>query len=135
MKRKRMSPGAVAAEFAIVFPLVLLPLFVATIDLGHLIHTKHVIANAAREGVAVVVRGEANYQTVVGNYVTQAGLDAARVSAGPPTFDPSPPGLGSEVTLRVRLSPYEFPIIPWGELFPNVTAVEEWAVMRYLSRQ
>lgn len=128
----KMRPGAVAAEFAVVFPLVIFPLMVATIDLGDLLHTRHVLTNAAREGVAAVVRGDPNYRQVVTDYVSAAGLDGGRVRLSGPTYDPYPPVLGSEVTLRVTLAPYEFPIVPWGGWFPNVTQVSAGAVMRHL---
>jgi hypothetical protein len=49
LRRGRDDEGAVAVEFAIIIPVLLL-LILGGIDLGHSYYIKHIISNASREG-------------------------------------------------------------------------------------
>lgn len=84
----RNDRGAVAVEFGLLLPLLLLILF-GIIDFGFALHAKVTLAQAAREGARLEALGMENVQSRAVN--AAAGLDgavAAVTGACPSTFDP-----------------------------------------------
>jgi Flp pilus assembly protein TadG len=104
----RAERGAVAVEFAILLPLLLL-LIVGGMDLGHCYYIKHVITNASREGARYAAKYTYPSQPAttgtVSNYVElESGLNynSFNLSNLVVTTSPSPVVPGSAATVTVQ---------------------------------
>jgi Flp pilus assembly protein TadG len=106
--------GAVAVEFIIILPILLMFLF-AIIDFGHAFYMKQMITNAAREGARYgVVYGDpkhttAQIQAVVTNYLTDCGI----TPKGAPEVTGAQGATGTPLTVVV-------------------TATKTWYVLNYI---
>ena len=93
--------GAVAAEFALLLPVLLLILF-GIIEFGMIMYGREVVTNASREGaragivqrIPAVTAGEIT--TVATNYLTGTGISLAQVTIAVPA---SGGGTGTPVTV------------------------------------
>ena len=110
--KKLNERGAVAAEFALLLPVLLLILF-GTIEFGMMMYGREVVTNASREGArAGIVQGppkrtEGEIITIADNYLTGTGVNPANV-----TFTSVGEGLTNPNTLTVTATyPYNF-LIP-----------------------
>jgi Flp pilus assembly protein TadG len=75
--------GVAAVEFAFVLPLILLPVIFGVWEVGRLIQIQQAVSNAAREGARAASTGQytnSQVQTVVTNYLTNAGISTASVT-------------------------------------------------------
>lgn len=126
--------GAIAAEFAILLPL-LLTVVLGTIEFGMMMYGREVVTNAAREGArAGIVLGPpkrtAGEITAIANaYLTNTGITVASV-----TFNPSGAGGASPATLTVAATyryPFLFPYIPSILGIPNPLPINTQVVMRH----
>lgn len=132
---KRLNErGAVAVEFALLLPVVLLILF-AIIDFGMMMYGREIVTNAAREGArAGIVQGppkrtSGEITTIASNYLNGTGVNQADV-----TFTPAGAGLASPNTLTVTaVYNYNFliPYIPNVLGVPNPLVITTQAVMRH----
>ena len=83
--RKLNERGAVAAEFALLLPLLLIILF-GIIDFGMMMYSREIVTNAAREGArAGIVQGPpkrtgGEILAIVDNYLTGTGVNPADVN-------------------------------------------------------
>jgi Flp pilus assembly protein TadG len=126
--------GAVAVEFALLLPVVLLILF-GTIDFGMMMYGREIVTNAAREGArAGIVQGppkrtSGEITTIANNYLTGTGVNQADV-----TFTPIGAGLANPNTLTVTAQyNYNFliPYIPNVVGIPNPLVITTQVVMRH----
>lgn len=109
--------GSATLEFALGVALVLMPLLLGMVDFSRYLSVDHTISRAAHEGAFMAARGADPSQTVR-NYVSQAGLDAAKVtvSTSPPLLT-STRGEAMKVTVSYDLTSYA--LVSWGALFPQ----------------
>lgn len=66
----RGERGAVMVETAIVLALVLVPLLMMVIDLGRVIHVRHVLTQATREGAVAIVHSQGGSASLVASAAT-----------------------------------------------------------------
>lgn len=132
--KKMNEQGAVAVEFALLLPVVLLILF-GIIDFGMMMYGREIVTNAAREGArAGIVQGppkrtSGEITTIANNYLTGTGVNQADV-----TFTPAGAGLANPNTLTVTaLYNYNFliPYIPNVVGIPNPLVITTQVVMRH----
>lgn len=74
--RHHSRSGTAAVELAVIAPLVI-ALLVGLLEVGRMVQVNEIISNAAREGArnaSTGVNTYANVQTVVQNYLTNAGI-------------------------------------------------------------
>jgi Flp pilus assembly protein TadG len=136
----RAEHGAVAVEFAIILPVLLLLVFGA-IDFGHAWFMKHVLQNSCREGARYATR----YQTDNGgnrvlpkdlipsiqNYILNTTAENGGSGTGlnsllPPSADAqvTPSGPGFDETVADNL--------PLKDLTVTVTAKKDWFILHKL---
>jgi len=132
--KKLNERGAVAVEFALLLPVVLLILF-GIIDFGMMMYGREIVTNAAREGArAGIVQGppkrtSGEITTIANNYLTGTG-----VNQGDVTFTPTGAGLSNPNTLTVAAQySYNFliPYIPNVVGIPNPLIITTQVVMRH----
>ncbi len=118
--------GGAAVEFALLLVFVFMPLTVAVIDLGQMIHAQYVITRAAREGVMASIRGR-DAQAKVSDYINNAGLDSANALVTAPS-----PGAvsGSDATVTIVYDLTGMYLIPWDGVFSNLESVTASATGR-----
>jgi Flp pilus assembly protein TadG len=132
--KKRNERGAVAAEFALLLPVLLTILF-GIIEFGMIMYSREIVTNASREGArAGIVQGPPKRTageiiTIAGNYLTNTGINPANV-----TFTVAGEGLTNPNTLTVTATyPYNF-LIPWIPAItgvPNPLTIHTQTVMRH----
>lgn len=132
--KKRNERGAVAAEFALLLPVLLTILF-GIIEFGMIMYSREVVTNASREGArAGIVQGppkrtEGEIVAIANNYLTNTGVNPANV-----TFNVVGEGLTNPNTLTVTATyPYNF-LIPWIPAItgiPNPLTIQTQTVMRH----
>ena len=132
--RKLNERGAVAAEFALLLPLLLIILF-GIIDFGMMMYSREIVTNAAREGArAGIVQGPpkrtgGEILAIVDNYLTGTGVNPADVN-----LTPTGAGLTNPATLTVSGTyNYNFlvPVIPVLVGIPNPLIIPISVVMRH----
>jgi Flp pilus assembly protein TadG len=132
--RKLNERGAVAAEFALLLPLLLIILF-GIIDFGMMMYSREIVTNAAREGArAGIVQGPpkrtgGEILAIVDNYLTGTGVNPADVN-----LTPVGAGLTQPNTLTVSGTyNYSFlvPVIPVLVGIPNPLIIPISVVMRH----
>jgi Flp pilus assembly protein TadG len=130
----RNERGAVAAEFAILLP-VLLTIVLGTIEFGMLMYGREVVTNAAREGARAGIvlgppkRTAAEITAIANTYLTSTGVSTASV-----TFNPTGAGGANPATLTVAATyryPFLFPYIPAVLGIPNPLPINTQVVMRH----
>jgi Flp pilus assembly protein TadG len=99
--------GVAAVEFAVILPIILLPVIFGVWEVGRLIQVQQAVNNAVREGARAASTGQytnAQVKTVVLNYLTNAGISTTGVT---PTVtnetrggDVSSPTLGQGGTVK-----------------------------------
>ena len=107
--------GAVAAEFALLLPVLLTILF-GTIEFGMIMYSRELITNASREGaragiVQVSPKPTAGtITTIATTYLTGTGISLAQVTIAVPAFGG---GTGTPVTVTATYRyPWLIPYIP-----------------------
>jgi Flp pilus assembly protein TadG len=133
--RKLNERGAVAAEFALLLPVLLMILF-GIIEFGMMMYGREIVTNAAREGArAGIVQGppkrtKAEILFIADTYLTNTGIKPADVD-----FDTIGEGLSNPNTLTVTaqyrynfLIPYIPAVIPG---MSNPLIINTQAVMRH----
>jgi Flp pilus assembly protein TadG len=132
--KKLNERGAVAAEFALLLPLLLTILF-GIIEFGMMMYGREIVTNAAREGArAGIVQGPPKRTTdeinaIINNYLAGTGVNPADVD-----LDPAGAGLTSPATLTVSGTyNYSFlvPIIPALVGIANPLPIPISVVMRH----
>ena len=133
MKRHE-ERGAVAAEFALLLPVLLTILF-GIIEFGMIMYGREVVTNATREGArAGIVQGPPKRTAgeiiaIANNYLVSTGINPADV-----TFAPAGEGLANPNTLTVAATyRYNFliPYIPTIVGIPNPLIITTQTVMRH----
>ena len=113
--RQQNERGAVAAEFALLLPVLLTILF-GIIEFGMIMYGREVVTNASREGARAgiiqrtppLTAGEIT--TVATNYLTGTGINPAQVTIAVPA---SGGGTGTPVTVTATYNyPWLIPYIP-----------------------
>jgi hypothetical protein len=140
--RRDGEDGAVAVEFAIILPVLLLLVF-GIIDFGHAYYMKHVLQNSCREGARYATR----YQTKtdgtgdrvlpsaltpsIENYILNTAAENGGAGTGlksllPSDADPgvSPTGPAYDETISANL--------PLEDLTVTVTAKKYWFILNKL---
>jgi Flp pilus assembly protein TadG len=132
--RKLNERGAVAAEFAILLPVLLMILF-GIIEFGMIMYGRELVTNAAREGArAGIVQGPPKRTggeiiAIANNFLTGTGVNPADV-----TFTSAGEGLTNPNTLTVTATyNYNFlvPVIPVLVGIPNPLVITTQVVMRH----
>src|SRR5713101_7395349 len=133
--RRLNERGAVAAEFALLLPVVLLILF-GTIEFGMIMYSRELITNASREGaragiVQVSPKPTAGQiRTIVMNYLAGTGIDLAD---GPPPPVVTGAGGVNPATLTVEVTykyPWLIPYIPTLLRLPSPLPLTGRTIMR-----
>lgn len=126
--------GAVAAEFALLLPVLLTILF-GTIEFGMIMYGREVVTNATREGArAGIVQGPPKRTageiiTIANNYLTATGVNPADV-----TFTVAGDGMANPNTLTVTatyLYRFLIPYIPTVVGIPDPLTIATQTVMRH----
>jgi len=132
--KKLNEHGAVAAEFALLLPLLLIILF-GIIEFGMMMYGREIVTNAAREGArAGIVQGPpkrtaGEITTIIDNYLTGTGVNPADVQ-----LVPTGAGLTNPNTLTVSGTYfYNFlvPVIPVLVGISNPLPIPISVVMRH----
>ncbi len=129
--RRRNERGAVATEFALLLPVLLLILF-GTIEFGLIMFTREVITNASREGARAGIVQQipkptaGDITTVVTNYLTGSGINMGAVNVAV-----AGAGGANPATLTVTVS-YTYTFIVPGVLgLGNTIQLTGQTVMRH----
>jgi Flp pilus assembly protein TadG len=132
--RRLNERGAVAAEFALLLPVLLTILF-GIIEFGMIMYGREVVTNAAREGTrAGIVQGppkrtEGEIIAIATTYLTGTGVNTADV-----TFSVAGEGLANPNTLTVTatyLYRFLIPYIPAVVGIPDPLTITTQTVMRH----
>lgn len=132
--RKLNERGAVAAEFALLLPVLMLILF-GTIEFGMIMYSRELITNASREGaragiVQVVPKPTAGaITTIVTNYLTGTGIDTGLV-----TVTVAGSGGANPATLTVTATyryPWLIPFVPTLVGLPSPLPLTGRTIMRH----
>jgi Flp pilus assembly protein TadG len=132
--KKLNERGAVAAEFALLLPVLLIILF-GIIEFGMIMYGREIVTNAAREGArAGIVQGPPKRTggeiiAIATNYLTGTGVNPVDV-----TFTSAGEGLANPNTLTVTATyNYNFlvPLIPVLVGVPNPLIIPLQVVMRH----
>ena len=132
--RKLNERGAVAAEFALLLPVLLTILF-GIIEFGMIMYGREVVTNATREGArAGITQGPPKLSkgTIEGisyNYLTSTGINPANV-----TFTAIGAGAANPATLTVTAQYRYFFMIPYLPAMtgiPNPLVINTQMVMRH----
>jgi Flp pilus assembly protein TadG len=111
--RKPNERGAVAAEFALLLPVLFTILF-GIIEFGMIMYGREVVTNAAREGArAGITQGppkltQGAIEAISYNFLTNTGISAANVQ-----FQAPGAGGAAPATLTVTAQYSYFFLIPW----------------------
>jgi Flp pilus assembly protein TadG len=132
--RTRDERGAVAAEFALLLPVLLTILF-GTIEFGMIMYSREVITNASREGArAGIVQtfpkpNGGEITSIATNYLTGTGINSADV-----TITVTGAGGASPATLTVATTynyPWLIPYVPSLLGLPSPLPLTGQTVMRH----
>lgn len=132
--KKLNEHGAVAAEFALLLPLLLIILF-GIIEFGMMMYGREIVTNAAREGArAGIVQGPpkrtaGEITTIIDNYLTGTGVNPADVQ-----LVPTGAGLTNPSTLTVSgtyFYSFMVPVIPTLVGISNPLPIPISVVMRH----
>lgn len=132
--RKLNERGALAAEFALLLP-VLLMMVLGTIEFGMIMFSRELITNASREGArAGIVQvspkpTSATITTIAMNYLTGTGINPADVTvtvAGAGGANPN-----TLTVTAVYRYPWLFPYIPTVLGLPRPLPLQGQAIMRH----
>ena len=132
--RRLNERGAVAAEFALLLPVILLILF-GTIEFGMIMYSREVITNASREGARAGIIQVSPKPTVVAittiatTYLTGTGINPANV-----TIAVTGAGGANPATLTVTATyryPWLIPYIPTVLGFPRPLPLTGQTIMRH----
>jgi len=132
--RRLNERGAVAAEFALLLPVILLILF-GTIEFGMIMYSREVITNASREGaragiVQVSPKPTAGaITTIATTYLTGTGINPANV-----TITVTGAGGVNPATLTVQATyryPWLIPYIPTVLGLPRPLPLTGKTIMRH----
>ena len=115
--RRNNQNGSATLEFAMGAALVLTPMILGMVDFGRYLNVGHIISRAAHEGAFTASRGT-DPSSAVRTYVSQAGLDSAKVTVQ------LSPGLaaatrGDAMKVTVSYSLQDYALASWGALFPQ----------------
>ena len=132
--KKLNERGAVAAEFAILLPVLLLIVF-GTIEFGMMMYGREVVTNATREGARYGIVNQsppvssAQMITVATNYLTGTGVNPASVTFSAPACC----GVtGTPVTLAATYRyPWLIPYIPTMLGVPSPFPISITTTMRH----
>jgi Flp pilus assembly protein TadG len=132
--RKLNERGAVAAEFALLLPVLLTILF-GIIEFGMMMYGREIVTNATREGArAGITQGppkltEDAIEAISYNYLVDTGISAASVD-----FEATGAGLANPNTLTVSATyTYNF-LIPWIPAIVGISnplLIQTQTVMRH----
>jgi Flp pilus assembly protein TadG len=132
--RRLNERGAVAAEFALLLPVILLILF-GTIEFGMIMYSRELITNASREGaragiVQVSPKPTAGaITTIATTYLTGTGINPANV-----TITVTGAGGANPATLTVAATyryPWLIPYIPTVLGLPRPLPLTGQTIMRH----
>ncbi len=131
---RKTERGAVAAEFALLLPVLLTILF-GIIEFGMIMYSREVITNASREGArAGIVQtfpkpSGGEITAIATNYLTGTGINPADV-----TFNVAGAGGANPATLMVTATynyPWLIPYIPTMVGLPSPLVLTGQTVMRH----
>lgn len=134
LMKKQNERGAVAAEFAILLPVLLLIVF-GTIEFGMMMYGREVVTNATREGAryGIIAQTPAvtsgQMITLATNYLTGTGVNPASVTFSAPACC----GVtGTPVTLSaIYRYPWLIPYIPMMIGVPSPFPISITTTMRH----
>jgi Flp pilus assembly protein TadG len=132
--RQLNERGAVAAEFALLLPVLLTILF-GIIEFGMIMYGREIVTNATREGArAGITQGPPKLTagaitTISNNYLLNTGINPANV-----TFTATGAGGANPATMTVSATYQYFFLIPWIPAIvgiPNPLNIQTQTVMRH----
>lgn len=109
--------GSAVMEFALLIPLLLLPLLAGMWDVSKMIDMNQILTRAAREGAVMASRGD-DPVTTVKSYVETEGLASDNLTVDVEIGQPDPV-LGREVAVSLTYSFVDATVYPWQELMPG----------------
>lgn len=109
--------GSAVMEFALLIPLLLIPLLAGMWDVSTLIDMNQILTRAAREGAVMASRGD-DPVTTVKSYVETEGLASDNLTVDVEIGQPDPV-LGREVAVSLTYSFADATVYPWQELMPG----------------
>lgn len=128
MRRQDTSrQGSLLIEFAILLPLVLIPILAGIWDISTFIDINQVLTRAAREGVVMASRGSDPISPVQ-QYIESAGLSPENLTVTIAEQEEAP-GFGQEVCITLNYSLAGSTVFPWAELLPDGVSSIAYAKM------
>ena len=116
-KNNQTKNGSVAAEFALLISLLLVPLLAGIWDAFRLIDMNQVLTRAAREGVVMASRGDDPVARVL-DYIRTEGLVTDNLTVTV-QHGPEEPGFGQEVSVSLSYSFAEGTVYSWNSFLPT----------------
>lgn len=128
MRRNDSSrQGSLLIEFAILLPLVLIPILAGIWDISTFIDINQVLTRAAREGVVMASRGS-DPTSPVQQYIESAGLSSEKLTMTIEEQEEAP-GFGQEVCVTLNYNLDGSTVFPWAELLPDGVSSIAYAKM------
>jgi Flp pilus assembly protein TadG len=122
--RRGPRRGAAVVEFAVLLPVIVL-LVAGVWEVGRMVEVNQMLTNAAREGARQAATGNwtnAQVATIVQNYLTKAGINAAHVSVVVTNLDSGADASVAAYQDRLEVDvALPFGDVSWGPLFSATT--------------
>lgn len=114
--------GSLLVEFALLIPMVLIPLMVGIWDVSTFIDINQVLTRAARDGVVMASRGsDPTYP--VQQYIETAGLSAENLTVTVAEKEEAA-GYGQEISITLNYDLSGITVLPWSDFLPDgVTSI------------
>ncbi|MGE4191837.1 MAG: TadE/TadG family type IV pilus assembly protein [Pseudodesulfovibrio sp.] len=109
--------GSAVMEFALLIPLLLIPLLTGMWDVSTMIDMNQILTRAAREGAVMASRGD-DPVSAVKSYVETEGLVTDNLTVDVELGQPDPV-LGQEVAVSLTYNFADATVYPWQELLPG----------------
>lgn len=126
-RNQKNRQGSLLVEFAILLPLVLIPLLAGIWDISTFIDINQVLTRAAREGVVMASRGTDPISPVQ-DYIESAGLSAANLTVSISEQEEAA-GFGQEVAITLNYDLEGAMVFPWDDILPAGVSSVAYAKM------
>lgn len=127
ISRDRKRRGSATIEFALVIPLILVPLFAGVWDISKFIDINQILTRAAREGVVTASRGDDPTERIL-SYIESSGLIPTNLTVTV-EHGAEQPVLGQEVGVILAYDFAGYTIFPWEEFMPGGLSTAAYAKM------
>jgi len=116
-RNEHKKQGSTIIEFALIIPLVLVPLLAGIWDISRVIDINQILTRAARDGVVLASRGN-DPVSPVQDYIEAAGLNAANLTVTV-SEGAAEQGYGQEVSVILSYDFTGTTMLPWETLMPD----------------